>query len=142
MVRSNPRLETRNDTLIARLLAFAVDAVFLTVALAVLGGITVTVAPRFAGVLGLLVWPLALAYFVVFEGISGQTPGKRLFGIAVVQRDGRPAGVTAAVLRNLLRVVDALPTAYLLGGVLIYRSDDGQRLGDVIGNTVVVKTGS
>ncbi|AOW79683.1 RDD domain containing protein [Halodesulfurarchaeum formicicum] len=142
MVRSNPRLETRNDTLIARLLAFAVDAVLLTVGLAVLGGVTATVAPRLVGVVGLLIWPLALGYFVVFEWTSGQTPGKRLFGITVVQADGRPASLLAAILRNVLRIVDALPTAYLLGGVLIYRSDDGQRLGDVIGNTVVVKTGS
>jgi uncharacterized RDD family membrane protein YckC len=38
----------------------------------------------------------------------------------------------------VLRIVDALPTLYLIGLVVIYVSDEGQRVGDIAASTVVV----
>jgi uncharacterized RDD family membrane protein YckC len=43
-----------------------------------------------------------------------------------------------AFKRNILRVIDGF-FAYLIGAILIWRSDKQQRLGDTIAKTVVVK---
>jgi len=53
--------------------------------------------------------------------------------------DGSPIGWSESIIRNLLRIVDALPTLYLLGAILVLVTDDEQRLGDIAANTVVVK---
>ena len=44
---------------------------------------------------------------------NGQTPGKRMMQIRVLSIDGQPIRGLQAVLRNILRTVDALPTVYL-----------------------------
>lgn len=79
-------------------------------------------------------------YFFLMERRSGQTLGKRLMGLRVVGIDGyRPRG-SAIFMRNLLRYIDGIPSSlYLLGGFFMSFSRRGQRLGDMIGRTVVVK---
>ncbi|MBA4395443.1 MAG: hypothetical protein C0407_17980, partial [Desulfobacca sp.] len=81
-----------------------------------------------------------LAYFVLLESFwNGQTLGKKLTAIQVVREDGGPIDFSAAVIRNILRVVDGL-VFYLVGAILIWRSPIKQRLGDRIAHTVVIKT--
>lgn len=78
-------------------------------------------------------------YPVLFEALrQGQTPGKRALGIAVVHTDGTPAGFNACVLRNLLRVADFFPFAYLTGLIASLASPRFQRLGDLAADTLVV----
>lgn len=69
---------------------------------------------------------------------NGQTPGKRAFGIAVLNDDGTPVRWPAALTRNLLRAVDFLPLFYGIGLVAILASRDFKRLGDLAAGTVVV----
>jgi uncharacterized RDD family membrane protein YckC len=69
---------------------------------------------------------------------NGQTPGKRAFGIAVLNDDGTPLRWPAALTRNLLRAVDFLPLAYGIGLVAMLCSRDFKRLGDLAAGTVVV----
>ena len=69
----------------------------------------------------------------------GQTIGKRLFQLRVIDSGGfrlRPAQV---VLRNLMRAFDSLPALYLVGGLACLLSPRLQRLGDLVANTVVVR---
>lgn len=84
-------------------------------------------------------WLVSLLYFVILEGTKGATVGKMLLKIKVVQEDGKPCGMVPAFVRNLLRIVDALPVLYIIGMVLISRSDKKQRLGDRVAKTVVIK---
>jgi uncharacterized RDD family membrane protein YckC len=84
---------------------------------------------------------LVLLYFTVLEAIGGQTLGKRLLGIRVVSETGVRAPLWAVLLRNLLRLVDEMPFAYLLGLLVIIWSRKSQRIGDLVGRTrVVMKT--
>jgi uncharacterized RDD family membrane protein YckC len=69
---------------------------------------------------------------------NGQTPGKRAFGIAVLNDDGTPLRWPAALTRNLLRAVDFLPLFYGIGLVAMLASRDFKRLGDLAAGTVVV----
>jgi len=82
-----------------------------------------------------VVW---LAYYIVAESLFGASVGKILFGLCVVRVDGRPLGVGAIVVRNLMRLVDALPALYLIGGASVLLSGDSQRLGDMLAKTTVV----
>ena len=82
---------------------------------------------------------IVFIYFVVSEGLSGQTLGKRVLGIAVVGADGRRPSLRGALIRNLLRPPLLLaPVAYLVGSILLLRTPASQRLGDLLGRTLVV----
>jgi uncharacterized RDD family membrane protein YckC len=83
---------------------------------------------------------LFFLYFIVLEGATGATVGKMITRIRVAREDGSPCGLGPAIVRNVLRVVDALPFLYIVGLVLISRSGKKQRLGDRLAKTVVIKT--
>lgn len=68
----------------------------------------------------------------------GQTPGKRLMGIMVLNDDGTPVRWPAALTRNLLRAADFLPLLYGLGLIAMLMNRDFKRLGDLAAGTVVV----
>lgn len=70
----------------------------------------------------------------------GQTVGKRLFNLRVVDSQGLRLHPSQIIVRNLLRVVDGLPALYLVGGVFSFFSPRFQRLGDMVANTVVIHT--
>jgi uncharacterized RDD family membrane protein YckC len=77
-------------------------------------------------------------WFLLWEGLRGDTPGKRAHGLRVVTTNGRPIGFSHAALRNVLRAADLLPTAYLVGVVTMSISRRFQRVGDLVAGTVVV----
>jgi uncharacterized RDD family membrane protein YckC len=81
---------------------------------------------------------ITIAYFTYLEGSKGQTIGKMITKIKVVREDGRPIDMSQAFIRNILRLIDGL-IVYLIGAILIWRSDKKQRLGDRIAKTVVVR---
>jgi len=69
----------------------------------------------------------------------GQTIGKRLFGLRVLDSHGFRLRLSQVVLRNLLRFLDGLPLLYLVGAASSLLSRNLQRLGDLVANTVVVR---
>jgi uncharacterized RDD family membrane protein YckC len=85
------------------------------------------------GTLGSLAYLIiAFAYFTLLEGYLGQTVGKMLLGINVVREDnGEVPGLGAAAVRTVLRIIDVLPFAYLVGFIAIQISDKNQRLGNM-----------
>jgi uncharacterized RDD family membrane protein YckC len=86
---------------------------------------------------------LFYGYFAIFEAIwNGQTPGKRSVGIRVIKDSGRPITPAESVARNLLRIVDQLPTLYATGIVSILLSKQNKRLGDFVAGTIVVRENS
>ena len=82
----------------------------------------------------------SFAYFTLLEGNRGQTLGKMLLGIKVVREDnGEVPGLGAAAIRTVLRLIDVLPFAYLVGYISILITSRNQRLGDMAANTLVVR---
>ena len=100
-----------------------------------------TFAPNWFGMWGIMgvMWLLWLVYFTYFEGTSGQTIGKKFTHIKVVKEDGSRCDYGSAFVRNILRIVDHLPFLYILGIILIAATEKKQRLGDMLGKTIVVK---
>lgn len=77
-------------------------------------------------------------YPVLFEVLRGATPGKMIFGLVVLHRDGTPVGWSASILRNLVRFADFFPVAYGFGLISMLADRDSRRLGDLAAGTVVV----
>ncbi|MCL2139829.1 MAG: RDD family protein, partial [Treponema sp.] len=83
-------------------------------------------------------WILLLVYFVmdwfyhVFFDLffRGQSPGKRVLGLRVVQSDGSPVSAGASFIRNLLRFVDGYIGLYLIAFLSASASEAFRRPGD------------
>ena len=91
---------------------------------------------------------LTLGYFVISIGYGivlewvwrGQTIGKKLLRLRVVDVEGMRLQLDQVVTRNLLRSIDLLPAFYFVGGLACLWSKKSQRLGDIAANTIVVHT--
>lgn len=87
-----------------------------------------------------------IGFFVLSQGYRmttewlwrGQTIGKRVLRLRVVDATGLRLTFAQVALRNLLRFVDVLPGAYLVGGIAALLSQKGQRLGDLAAGTLVI----
>jgi uncharacterized RDD family membrane protein YckC len=123
-----------------RFIAFLIDSIVLALLIGAMGSILgFSAYSQTAGWgFGLLSFIIFLAYFTYLEGSKGQTIGKMVTKIKVVREDGGNINMTQAFTRTILRIIDGL-LAYLIGAILIWRSDKKQRLGDSIAQTVVVK---
>ena len=129
---------------ITRFLAWVIDLFFIMV--------VTNVTSAVVGLVGIISWDIAaalsvLGYFIVSMGYGvvmeyfwrGQTLGKRLFSLRVMDVQGLNLEFSQIVIRNLLRFVDSLPLFYLVGGVTSVISSKAQRLGDIAANTIVVR---
>ena len=75
-------------------------------------------------------------YFEVFR--HGVTPGKRLFGLRVVDENGLPLTFQQSALRTILLIVDFMPVFGAVGLISISMTRRSQRLGDVLARTMVI----
>ncbi len=89
---------------------------------------------------------MVVAFFVLSRGYDvwaewgwrGQSVGKRVMRLRVVDARGLRLTFTQCLLRNLLRFIDCLPVGYAVGGVASLINARGQRLGDLVAGTLVV----
>ncbi|MUW15815.1 RDD family protein [Halorubrum sp. CBA1125] len=134
-----PQLGTNGNVIWHRVGAFFIDSILMG-----LIWVPVMLAGAALGEIGFLVFTLAglvatVVYGFLLEGLYGYTPGKYLLGLVVIKPDGSNCTIGASILRNLLWIVDALPTFNLIAMVSILLTDDNQRVGDLVADTVVVK---
>ena len=134
-------------TLEARAKALGIDALLwlvVLVPLAVLfGGISSSnglLWIKFSGPPILMATVLWLVYMTLMEARYGASIGKRARGLRVVMEDGGQVTAEAALIRNLMRFLDAFPyvVPYLVGAIAISNSPTMQRFGDRTSETVVV----
>jgi hypothetical protein len=97
--------------------------------------------PGLARALALLAYfVISIAYAIALEWFwRGQTVGKRLFHLRVIDSHGFRLRFSQIAMRNLLRSIDMLPLCYLVGGLAALRSGKAQRLGDLAAGTVVIR---
>ena len=98
---------------------------------------------NFAGwglaIVGVVSFIFLWGYYIFFEILwNGQSPGKRLFGIRVIRVDGTPITVSESIIRNLVRLIDLLPTAYGVGVVTMFINHNSRRVGDLAAGTIVI----
>ena len=129
---------------VTRFFAWFIDQLCISAAMTILG--------TGLHLLELVSWNFAIAlyvisYFIVSIGYGiffewswrGQTVGKKLLRLRVVDVEGMRLQFNQIVVRNLLRFVDALPAFYFVGGLTCWLNPRCQRLGDIAANTVVIR---
>lgn len=131
-------------TPVTRALAWAVDATAigcLVYGLGKVAAISGVFSPDIVGAISTAgYFAISVGYGIVLEWRwRGQTLGKRILGLRVVDARGLRLHLPQIVLRNLLRLVDSLPLLYLVGGIACFLSRNGQRLGDLAANTIVAR---
>ena len=81
-----------------------------------------------------------LLYSVLFEiFMNGQTPGKRALTIKVIRLNGTPATIGDYILRWIFALIDFGIFSGAIAVILITAGGKGQRLGDLVAGTSVVK---
>ncbi|MBU0550330.1 RDD family protein [Myxococcota bacterium] len=131
-----PLVESEGRLIGRRWFALWVDFIFL------MGGALATeLIPHKEAALWLRV-VLYLSYFPLMEGLLGQTVGKRLAGIMVVTVEGHKPGIIRAIARTFARLVETNPflAGGLPAGIVVLLNPRGQRLGDFMAGTYVVRS--
>ena len=130
----------------SRVFAFLIDSLIISVGYFVFLAIFVQFSRIDAN------WPwqvmsffLPLTIFLVYYFccellMQGQTIGKRVQNLQVVRADGRDPTPGDHLLRTLFLLPDAWFTAGVPALLLINTTPIGQRLGDMVANTVVIRT--
>lgn len=89
--------------------------------------------------------PVAAIYFLyhplVELAMRGQTPGKRMAGVRIVNRLGGTPSSVAILARNAFRLIDSLPLFYGVGLVTTIFTSQRVRLGDLAAGTLLVHDG-
>jgi len=142
----NVEFEYRLAGLARRGIAWGIDQAFVAIAVAALAyplGLLLPVVRGFGLAAELVAYfAVSTLYPIVLEWRRGQTLGKRAMRIRVLSERGTPVTLSEAAVRNLVRVLDAIPLAYLVGGLAAWISRDAKRLGDLAAGTIVVEEAS
>ena len=133
-----------------RILAFFLDAFFIGIYYLVviwIWGYANNIGPNSAGNFEDSVWVLYIVlvlplmlYHLVSEVISnGYSLGKKIVGIRVVKIDGTRANLGGYIIRWMFRLIEISMTSGVLAFVTILLNGKGQRVGDILGKTCVIK---
>ena len=117
----------------ARLGAYLIDVVIITIPVAIIYAIDASLANLASLLLG-------LAYFTYFEGSTGQTIGKRALSLRVVdaRNESGAIGYGRAVIRYIGRIVSGLPLA--LGYLWMLWDGEKQTWHDKFASSYVVRS--
>ena len=125
-----------------RILAYLID-LSIFIALAIIGGIlsikvfSETITGAYFIVLGACVF----LYDLLCESfLNGQSVGKKVMKIRVISVDGARPRFSQYLLRWLFRPVDFALTSYLGGVITIILTEKGQRIGDLVAGTAIIRT--
>ena len=125
-----------------RILAYLIDlAIF--IALLIIGAIVATnfLSQSGSTAMFIIMGLMLLFYDLVCESFfNGQSVGKHVMKIRVISLDGTRPKFSQFLLRWLFRLIDFSLTSWLGGLISIIVTDKGQRIGDLVAGTVVIRT--
>lgn len=120
----------------ARFLALLVD---LAIIFGMISAASSLLVPS-PGLLTVAIFLIQWGYHMFFEvRCRGQSPGKRLCGLRVVDSRGLPITFQQSFVRNVVRMLDNVPVFYGLGGLVCMTDRRRRRLGDIIADTLVIE---
>lgn len=136
----NVTLNLKDAGLGPRILARIVDYILISIWFIIwfsfyfVGSTTTT-----SSMLLLALWFPPFFYDLAFESLNrGQTPGKMLLRIRVVNTDGTTPSIGSYLIRWLFQLVDITFTGGSLAVIMIAFSKKSQRLGDILAGTTVI----
>jgi uncharacterized RDD family membrane protein YckC len=88
----------------------------------------------------------ALAIYFLYQPLlelllRGRTPGRRMAGVRIVNRQGGTPSLLALLIRNAFRLIDSLPILYGVGLCTTIFSAQRVRFGDLAAGTLLVHDG-
>lgn len=126
-----------------RAMAFLLDFILLfPIGLVIAGLLAVSIEefqdPGYPVVI--MIWGVVeLAYRFIMEWAFGWTIGKRIVGLKVTELDGSRLTLRGALIRNVVRLIDCSLYGVILGIALVLKTRRRQRLGDLLGKTMVIQ---
>lgn len=132
---------------VARFLDLLVMTVYAFIALWILSNMFIShidwrtgrINEMFFVVLFVLQLPV-IFYSLIFEYLmKGQTIGKLAMGIRVVKLNGENASINDYAMRWAFNLIDFWFSAGAIAALFISTTEKGQRLGDILGQTAVIK---
>jgi uncharacterized RDD family membrane protein YckC len=121
-----------------RFLAILIDGILFGIVFGIINAVLGSKEVVISSGIGVVIYFL---YFIITEATLGATVGKLALGLRVVKVDGSPISWVDSLIRNILRIIDVLPTAYLVAAILVWTTKSNQRLGDLAAHTLVVRKG-
>jgi uncharacterized RDD family membrane protein YckC len=95
--------------------------------------------------IGIAVVPSLMIYFLYQPLLEvllrGRTPGRRMAGVRIVNRQGGTPSILALLIRNAFRLIDSLPAFYGVGLCTTIFSAQRVRFGDLAAGTLLVHDG-
>ncbi|MEM6735980.1 MAG: RDD family protein [Bacteroidota bacterium] len=140
VTNQNIEIDLELGSLGDRIAAFFIDLIIIIT--------IILVSSLFISNLSLKGWMITLIYIPLmfytfaFEYFgNGQTLGKKAMNIKVVKLDGSTPTIGGYLLRWLFRIVDLwlYPVAFAPAVITIIATKHGQRIGDVVAGTTVIK---
>lgn len=144
----NVAIEYELAGLIERILAFLLDTVILTFYIIIVSSISIA-ANAFDNsdstlafiIVVFFIFPAFIGYHLICEALwNGQSIGKKALGIKVMKCNGQQMDMGDYGKRWMFRLVDILFSCGSIAVLTIMSNDKNQRLGDIVGDTCVVKT--
>ena len=140
VTNQNIEIDLELGSLGDRVVAFIIDFVtMMAIILAVSAFLSNT---SLEGWMVMLVYIPLMFYSFAFEYFgNGQTLGKRAMNIKVVKLDGSTPTVGGYLLRWLFRIIDLwlYPVVFAPAVICIIATKNGQRIGDTVAGTTVIK---
>jgi uncharacterized RDD family membrane protein YckC len=135
------RLQYVTANLVERGFSYAIDALILGIALAILAFLFKGVFPSEDVLMLLVLAPVFFFYSLLFELFNnGKTIGKHLVGIRVIRVDGKPVSTYDYLIRWMFRWIDIYVSLGTLAAIMVGATPRSQRLGDVVADTTVIRT--
>ena len=133
----NVTIEYELATVMDRALAAVLDALFIYIG----SFIIFLIISSFATFnMAFILVPGSFLYHLLMESLNhGQSLGKKIFKIRVVKINGERPGFFDFLMRTSFRVIDLTMTLGTLAMIAVSSSDKGQRLGDFLADTTLVR---
>jgi len=139
----NVVIQVKLATLMDRIVGFILDLIIMTVSyLLIVAGISeiLHLSNLWEDWVITIIIIAFMFYSLLFEVLlRGQTPAKLMMGVKVVKTDGGQPDFIDYFRRWAIRWIDIWASFGAVGMISISTSDKGQRLGDKISDTIVVK---
>ncbi|MEJ0057375.1 MAG: RDD family protein [Bacteroidota bacterium] len=123
-----------------RILAYLLDQLILIVFIIAMVALYVNIKMDVIWIWIVTVAAPYILYHLMFEiFMNGQSPGKQILKIKVIRLDGTSASVGDYILRWIFAFIDLQLMSGLIAVLTIAIGAKGQRLGDVVAGTTVIK---
>jgi len=129
-------------TIFDRGLAYFIDMIIVWATIGLITAFLAAIIPAPSDNLFLYAAVPIFGFYTLISEIlnNGQTIGKKAMRIQVVRIDGQRTRTSDYFMRWIFRLIDLYFSVYILGILTSTASQRAQRLGDILADTVVVKT--